>query len=215
MSYLSQIQVEKAEAARLRLRDSYAWHQQLWLAFPGRNGESRTFLFRVDDRHDFFRVLLLSPAAPLTPGWGAWAVKSIAHSFLGHDRYLFQVRANPTVKRVVRDNNGGVKKNGRRSGIYDTDGLRTWMQRKAEQSGFELEHYEAGPPIQSYFVKDGRRGKHIAVDFRGRLRVTEPVAFDRAFHAGIGPAKAFGFGLLMLQPVAWRAARSKGEVKWT
>jgi CRISPR system Cascade subunit CasE len=202
MSYVSQIRVDKAEAARLRLRDSYAWHGKLWQAFPGRDGAPRTFLFRVDDRHDYFRVLLLSPGAPLHQAWGTWEIKAIGESFLAHERYRFQLRANPTVKRVVRGDEGNVKKNGRRTGIYDADGLRAWMERKAKQSGFELLQCGAGPAIPSFFVKDGRRGKQIAVDFEGALRVTDSAVFKGAFQAGIGPAKAFGFGLLMLQPIA-------------
>lgn len=202
MSYLSQIHIGKAEAAGLHLHDSYAWHQQLWHAFPGKDGAPRPFLFRVDDKHETFRVLLLSTDAPTEQAWGAWEIKPVADSFLAHDRYLFQVRANPTVKRVVRDTEGTLKRNGRRTAIYDADGLRTWMERKAQQAGFELLECSPGPAVQSYFVKDGRRGKHIAVDFQGALRVTEHGAFKRAFHAGIGPAKAFGFGLLALQPAA-------------
>ncbi|RMF67773.1 MAG: type I-E CRISPR-associated protein Cas6/Cse3/CasE [Calditrichaeota bacterium] len=58
-----------------------------------------------------------------------------------------------------------------------------------------------GPRVKLSFTKDHRRGTHVAVDFRGHLRVTDREAFRNAFTKGIGPAKAFGFGLLMLQPV--------------
>jgi CRISPR system Cascade subunit CasE len=44
-------------------------------------------------------------------------------------------------------------------------------------------------------------GKHVAVDFRGVLRVQDREKFKRTFAAGIGSAKGFGFGLLMLEPV--------------
>lgn len=202
MSYLSQVRIGKGEAARLRLRDAYAWHQKLWRAFPGKDGELRGFLFRIDDRHEVFRVLLLSPEPPVVPDWGRWEVKKVADRFLSHDHYLFQVRANPTIKRVVRDTAGERKKNGCRTGIYDSGELNAWIGRKALQSGIEILDYSAGPPIHSYFVKEARRGKHIAVDFQGTLRVKDRAAFEKAFYTGIGPAKAFGFGLLMLRPVA-------------
>lgn len=202
MSYLSKVRVENGQAARLQLRDPYAWHQRLWRAFPGKDREVRSFLFRVDDRREAFRVLLLSPEPPLVPDWGSWQVKKVADGFLSHDHYLFQVRTNPTIKRVVRNTAGERKKNGRRTGIYDPGGLHAWIRRKALQAGIEIIDCFAGPPIHTYFVKEGRRGKHIAVDFHGALRVSEREAFRRAFETGIGPAKAFGFGLLMLQPVA-------------
>jgi CRISPR system Cascade subunit CasE len=202
MSYLSQVIVHKGEAARLQLQDTYAWHRQLWRAFPGRDGEPRDFLFRVDDRHETSRVLLLSVEPPVVPDWGSWEVKRVTDSFLSQDRYRFQVRANPTVKRVVRDTAGDRKKNGRRTGIYDPEGLRAWIDRKALEAGIEILDCSAGPAISSFFVKEGRRGKHIAVDFQGALRVKDRAAFEKTFYTGIGPAKAFGFGLLMLQPVA-------------
>jgi CRISPR system Cascade subunit CasE len=202
MSYLSRVRVDKGEAARLRLGDTYAWHQQLWRVFPREDGAPRDFLFRLDDRRGTFRVLVLSPEPPTVPDWGSWEVKAVADSFLSHDRYAFQIRANPTIKRVVRDAAGGRKKNGRRTGIYDPQELNAWIRQKALQSGIEIIDCSAGPAIHGYFVKKGQRGKHIAVDFQGLLRVADRAAFEEAFRTGIGPAKAFGFGLLMLQPAA-------------
>ena len=35
MTHLTQITVDFASAARLRLRDCYDWHQAAWKAFPG------------------------------------------------------------------------------------------------------------------------------------------------------------------------------------
>lgn len=202
-TYLSQIRVSKVEAAHSGLRDPYAWHQALWRAFPGRDDEPRRFLFRVDDRHDHFRLLLLSPERPVVPSWGEWRTKEVAPGFLDHQRYRFQLRANPTVKRVVRLDDGSRKRNGRRTGISDEEGLMNWLERKAAQSGFDLVEATPGPPLSVFFTKDDgkRQGKHNSVDFQGFLRVTDREAFERAFHRGIGPAKAFGFGLLMLQPV--------------
>lgn len=202
MTYLSRIFVGKDEAARQRLRDAYAWHQQMWHAFPGLDGQERSFLFRVDDKREQFRVLLLSQVRPVVPEWGEWRTKEVADNFLSHDRYLFQLRANPTVKRVVRHADGSRKTNGRRTGIYDEPGQRAWMERKAVESGFQVVECVVAPPMSGYFVKNGKRGKHNSVDFQGLLRVLDRMAFEQAFHRGIGPAKAFGFGLLMLQPVA-------------
>ena len=35
MTHLTQVILDFATAARLRLRDSYDWHQAVWKAFPG------------------------------------------------------------------------------------------------------------------------------------------------------------------------------------
>ena len=41
---------------------------------------------------------------------------------------------------------------------------------------------------------------HFGVRFDGTLQVTDARALARAVRDGIGPAKAFGFGLLSLAP---------------
>lgn len=194
MSCLSRILVHKQEAAQADLRDSYAWHQALWKAFPGKDGQTRDFLFRIDAEHPDFRVLLLSREEPVAPTWGRWQTKPVANTFLEHETYRFQLKANPTMRRSADK---------RRLGIYAEDRLREWMARKAEQNGFAVaaETLLVGAPIEEAFVREKRRGKHLAVDFRGVLRVADRAAFKQAFHAGIGSAKSFGFGLLMLEPI--------------
>ncbi len=194
MIWLAQALVPKREAAARKLRDSYAWHQAIWTAFPGRDGQPREFLFRLDDRGPAFRLLVLSAQRPTPPQWGRWQVKSVADSFLEHDRYRFQLKANPTMRR---------REDRRRIALYDEAKLREWMRRKAEQAGFRIadDSLVVGAPMDETFVRDHRRGKHVAVDFQGLLRVTDRERFQHAFLHGIGSAKAFGFGLLLLQPV--------------
>ena len=60
---------------------------------------------------------------------------------------------------------------------------------------------DIGAPMDETFVKDGRRVKHVAVEFAGVLRVVDRERFAAAFYSGIGSAKGFGYGLLMLQPI--------------
>jgi len=193
--YLTKIQVHKQTAVRSKLQDSYAWHRALWKAFPDRPHSSRDFLFRVDDRHPLFRVFLLSPIPPVPQEWGLWQTKQVAESFLDYHRYAFQLKANPTMRRC---------QDRRRIGIYNEAKLRQWMARKADQHGFTLdaESLIVGAPTDEIFVRESHRGKRVSVDFRGYLTVTDRDSFKTAFEKGIGPAKAFGFGLLMLQPIA-------------
>ncbi len=39
MTYLTQATIDHATAAKRGLRDTYDWHQAVWKAFPGRDGE--------------------------------------------------------------------------------------------------------------------------------------------------------------------------------
>lgn len=194
MSHLSQAIVPFAAAADARLTDGYAWHQSIWQAFPGRADGARDFLFRVDRRKEGFRVLLLSACAPVATDVLAWQTKAVGPSFLAHDIYRFQLRVNPTFRR---------KKDGRRLAIYDEARLRVWLARKADASGFAIEDdtLDVSAPVDETCKKDGHKVKHVAVDFAGVLRVTERPRFTTSFNTGIGSAKGFGFGLLMLQPL--------------
>ncbi|MEW6750351.1 MAG: type I-E CRISPR-associated protein Cas6/Cse3/CasE, partial [Candidatus Latescibacterota bacterium] len=117
--YLTRVQVDLQVALHAGLTDAYAWHQGFWKAFPGRDGERRDFLCRVDEKEPrenrgrILEALVLSLQTPAATPWGRWQTLKLASTFLGHERYAFALRANPTVKRVVRDAAGVRRKNGR------------------------------------------------------------------------------------------------------
>ena len=196
MKYLSRISVDHQTAAQRRLQDSYAWHKALWKAFP--EIEQRSFLYRIEPRDAGFLLYLLSEQGPDAPEWGRWETKRIGDSFLEHAAYRFKLCANPTVKRT-RDG----RKNGTRTAIYGSDELADWLGRKAECGGFCVDSstLQIGPPINQPFYKKGRRGNHKRVEFQGVLSVADREQFKQTFKTGIGSAKAFGFGLLVLQPI--------------
>jgi len=66
---------------------------------------------------------------------------------------------------------------------------------------------EISPMAESHFrKKDKKNGKdqaayHGGVQFRGTLEVTDVDAFIETWQSGIGSAKGFGFGLLLLAPI--------------
>ena len=197
--FLSRVLVDK----RSKLpADGYAWHRLLWEAFRADGVRARDFLFRVDDLGRMMRVYLLSSRPPRIPSWGVWEWKEIPARFLQYDRYRFQLKANPTMRR---------RRDGRRLGLFREDLLREWIRRKAAAGGFAImeEYLIIGAPIEARFYRGGRAGKHIAVEFRGILTVKDRSRFAETFRRGIGSAKAFGYGLLMLEPLA--AATSMTE----
>ena len=72
-----------------------------------------------------------------------------------------------------------------------------WLEKKAEKNGFKLLSVTAEGYQQHHFKKRGI--KISTLDFNGVLEVTEPGIFIQdALYKGIGPAKAFGCGLLSL-----------------
>ncbi len=151
----------------------------------------------------------------------AWETKPIPDDFFDRESFRFSLLANPT--RKVRSNGKGeLLKNSRRVPVfYDPEkkadpatridaraALVEWLDRQACAHGFRFEEktLKTVPRPRQVFVKKSRAdetrhaGLHAAVEFVGELAVTDPAAFRRAVASGIGPAKAFGFGLLCLAP---------------
>lgn len=194
MSYLSQFDVQKETVIKHKLWDSYAWHKAVWKLFPGQGDKSRDFLFRLDFFHTSSRLLLLSFSPPCLPEWGLGRTRKISPQFLTHDLYRFKIKANPTKRHPDSR---------KRVGLYCDKDLAAWIERKGAICGFipAADELRIGSPTLEHFNRNGAGGKFVVVDFSGLLKVTDQKLFERAFLNGIGSAKAFGCGLLMLQPV--------------
>lgn len=191
---------------KLRIRDTYDWHQRVWEAFGGRDGEARDFLTRVDRMEEGYRLLVLSQSASEKPDWcptDCFGSKPIPEGFFDHQHYRFSLVANATKKIRVDHADGGRKKNGRRVPLTKREELVAWLERKALGGGFEVKRdsLRTIPRGREYFFKPGTRGTHAAVEFQGELRVKSRAEFRATAATGIGSAKAFGFGLLVLAPI--------------
>ncbi len=221
MSYLTRVFLDYETVAMRRIHDAYDWHQRVWEAFPHldrqRNdhrpdGVHRFFLTRLDEDHrrGGFRLYILSATSPRSPAWcpdndGNWLSKPIAPAFLDHARYRFSLRANPTKKVNPKGPDGLRHGQGKRVPLREIKDLFGWVERKAAAAGFEVEDgtlHIAPCGLQHFSMEKERRlGTLGGVDFHGRLRVLDGDVFKRAFASGVGSAKAFGFGLLLLEPL--------------
>lgn len=207
MTWLARAILDKEYLAASRLLDNYDWHKAVWQCFPDMAHADRDFLLRLDWHDSGCRAYILSGSKPLRPGWcpaSGWAAKEIAPGFLQHARYRFDLLANPTRKLVVRDANGQRRGQGRRVPLLHEDEQRRWLEAKARQHGFSLEQNASlavDAAVRHVFRRQGVNGEHVGVRFRGVLNVTDRELFASAFRKGVGSAKAFGFGMLLLQPI--------------
>ncbi|WP_165064368.1 type I-E CRISPR-associated protein Cas6/Cse3/CasE [Desulfovibrio sp. ZJ200] len=213
MIWLARAEPDMAHALRHGLRDAYDWHKAAWQCFPHAPEARRDFLTRLDPpqagmRH--CRFWLLSGRCPQRPDWcppESWGIKRVAPGFLGHELYRFDLLANPCRKLRAAEADGRRGKNSRRKALTRREEQLDWLRRKAAQHGFQLLEEQEGanveifPAENHHFNKAGEHGLIVGVRFRGLLRVVEQQAFAEAFARGIGSARAFGFGLLMLEPL--------------
>jgi CRISPR system Cascade subunit CasE len=226
MSWLARLEVDAETARSERIFDSYAWHKRLWECYPDLPEARRDFLTRIDALEGAFRLWILAGRKPVRPLWcplEGFALKEIAPSFLSHRYYAFDLRANP-VKTIVQRGPagetlfrpGGKRKNGKRVPLVKPEELRAWLIRKGRArcrdqntgldvpGGFQIveeKPLEISPMVESHFRKENHSGYHGGVQFRGILEVTDTERFIETYHAGIGGAKSFGFGLLLLAPI--------------
>ena len=227
MNWLARLEVD-AETVRTAgiSADVYAWHKMLWECYPDQPDANRDFLTRIDLLEGAYRFWLLAKKKPVRPQWcpaDGFALKEISPSFLSHQYYAFDLRANPVRAVVQRDSNGeqifgnsGKRKRGKRVPLVKPDELRAWLVRKAEarsrdketgldvSGGFRIVEerpLEISPMVESHFRKKGHSAYHGGVQFRGILEVTDREKFIESYQSGIGSAKGFGFGLMLLAPV--------------
>ena len=229
MSWLARLEVDADIARAEGIRDSYDWHKRMWDCFPNVPDQKRTeigFLTRIDTLERAFRLWVLAKRTPVCPKWcspDGFALNEIASSFLTHRYYAFDLRANPVKTIVQRGPSGetllrsnGKRKNGKRVPLVKPEELRAWLIHKGNvrcrdkdtgrdvPGGFRIveeKPLEISPMVESHFRKQGQAGYHGGVQFRGTLEVTDHEKFIETYQSGIGSAKSFGFGLLLLAPM--------------
>jgi CRISPR system Cascade subunit CasE len=131
----------------------------------------------------------------------------------------FLLRANPTKKigtsSAATRRAGGPTDNGQRVPLTREEDQMKWLKRKAMVGGFELLTLSCNSTVDAVdagfggMVYGGRRvGERrlvfSAVNFRGLLRIIDAECFRATLRQGIGPGKAYGFGLLSIAPARYQ-----------
>jgi CRISPR system Cascade subunit CasE len=226
MSWFARLEVDAEIAYSERIFDNYAWHKKLWECYPDAPNTMRDFLTRIDHLEGAFRVWMLARRKPIQPPWcpsDGFALKEIASSFLSYRYYAFDLRANPVKKIVQRGTDGetllqpnGKRRQGKRVPLVTSEELRAWLIRKGKvrcrnketgldvPGGFRIVEenpLDISPVVENHFRRKEQSGYHAGAQFRGTLEVTDRECFIESYYSGIGSAKGFGFGLLLLAPI--------------
>jgi CRISPR system Cascade subunit CasE len=222
--YLSLLRLNPASAAVQRdLRDVMGLHRTIMKAYPDvldPEVEARAY-FGVLHRLEFDRRtarILLYVQSQTEPVWSQLpdgylypedgmpnpAVKSVGEVYAGlnAERVLrFRLRANPTRKVDTKSGPDGARRNGRRVPLRGLPEQIGWLARKAQEHGFELLQATVAASGSAELVQSHGTGRTFqGVLFEGSLAVRDPERFQLALAMGIGPGKAFGFGLLSVGP---------------
>ncbi|MFH1113942.1 MAG: type I-E CRISPR-associated protein Cas6/Cse3/CasE [Pseudomonadota bacterium] len=228
--YFSRIRLQRegisaADLTKVLGEDGYGEHRAVWRLFSSPDRSNRDFLFRKELEHSRPIFYIVSRTAPSDTD-AVWSVetKPYAPKIGAGERFAFALTANPVVTRWVGDEE---KRHARHDVVMDAkrelDAKNVpnaerpntpeivqsagfnWLASRASRCGFAIEKglVRADGYRQRRFRK-GVKGSEVqlsTLDFTGVLTVTEPQAFTEALFQGVGPAKGFGCGLLLIRRV--------------
>lgn len=204
--------------------DPYGQHQALWRLFDlppkeNRAGQPVPFLFRAEQLNGLPVFYVLSEQSP-QDRHALWRIESreFTPDIRAGDRLGFKLRVNPVVSRAVEKGQRGK----RHDVVMDAkqrmewkslpeserpslahlahEAGACWLKDRQADAGITLN--EAVLRVDGYRNWRQRGGKGIALstlDFEGELTVADSVRLIEALLRGVGPAKAFGCGLLLLR----------------
>lgn len=181
-------------------------------------GPDSGFLFRIDPQPSNRVVILVQSS--IKPDWdyafhnacyflaAPPEVTPFEFHFAKDQHLQFRLMANPTRKIDTKSGHDGSRRNGKRVPVL-TNQFDEWLSHRAEHAGFRFNKdnitvlpgyvYVRKPPRDSdkQFLDAHLR----SVRYDGILKITDPTQFRETLIHGIGPAKAYGFGLMSIAPV--------------
>lgn len=216
MIYLSQLLLNPYNRQVQReLTNPYQLHRTLLKAF-GADRSTAGVLHRIEGERSIpglGRAVALLVQSHTAPDWTALAasantpyllasplVKSVLLQPAVGALLRFRLRANPSRKEPTPN-----RRNNPRVPLRDDDKRLAWLARKGDLHGFRLLHAAiVGQDYQTDQTgRKGTDGHTLTVEsvlFEGVLQVTDQDRFAAALAEGIGPARAFGCGLLSPAP---------------
>ena len=202
--------------------DPYQQHQALWKLFnvtPEERTERAEFLFRAERQNDLPVFYVLSRRQPQDQN-GLWHVESkiFKPDIQSGDRLAFKLRANPTVARPNAKGENSKRHDvvmdaKKRMGWKDLpdesrpylahvayEAGACWLRDREERLGFSIEGHSLRVDGYRTWRQHGR--KHIelsTLDFEGSLVVNNHIRFLEVLRFGVGRARSFGCGLLLIR----------------
>ena len=197
--YLSRVSLSGQYA-----RNPYEHHNGLWQLFSDSPDRQRDFLYRVERKQRGSVIILVQSQRPLqlveTKSISVLASKEWHPQFYPEQLLRFFLQANPV--KTIKDVQGRKNQKGEvkscRVPLIDFGEQRQWLVKHLSGAGEVLE-LDINPIEPIFFRKKKTgAGKVQPVRYQGILSVTETGQLRVLLEKGIGPAKAFGCGMLSL-----------------
>lgn len=206
-------------AVRQALTDPHELHVHVMSLFPSGIGPSPraacgalhrlesserlntlTLLVQSNTRPDVSRLpdLFLDPRAA-GEAFSVSDMTPILDAMVHRGRFRFRLRANATRCIDSKSTADGTKRRGRRVPVRDEGGRAAWIRTRLSSHGMDLLGECIIRPESAVTARVGQQTRtHQGCTYDGWLEIAEPELARVALANGIGPAKAYGFGLLSL-----------------
>lgn len=222
IGYLSRISIDdntpilKLKKKGIITSNEYALHQLVWKIMSYSPDQKRDFLFRHRSSEGLPEFLVMSSQRP-QPNDDLWSIetKKYTVSVNKGDVFNFSLRCNPVITPTEREpgkrpfrldavqftKRQAIAENRRFSNSeIIQEAAVAWLNRRTDSKG--LIFNESSIIVEKYAVhphpKD--RDKNISLlDVSGILTVSNEDLFVSALKEGIGHARAWGYGLLLIQ----------------
>lgn len=204
-------------------QDAYFIHEFVWQLVSRNSDQKRDFLYRVEyGSYQQVKAILLLNQMKLdsTDLCDIQVSPPYQPKITNGERLKFTLRANPVNKRrengklkeyglIMDAKHQLAKQNKLCSHDYSLDELIhkkgiEWLNRKGNDHGFIVEQWQVKTQNDNAYTAEAKNKRPFIIrtlDFSGYLTVTDHISFENALLKGIGPAKAFGCGLLSIAKV--------------
>lgn len=215
-SYLTRIEINPRRRASARILASpHRMHGAVNACFPPSRAPARP-LWRVDETKAGTMLYLLSDVAPdptgfveehgwpVAGGWQTRSYETVLDKVAAGARFSFRLTANP-VHNARQPSPTGERGRGKRFAHVTATQQLDWFVEHAEGWGFTVGRHDS-PEVRivgrrTLLFRRGERDLKVGVaTFEGVLVVTDAARMKASMVGGIGPAKAYGCGLLTLAP---------------
>lgn len=189
---LSTEKISDREMCEKGLISDYDWHQYVWGWFNQKCEQNREFLFRVFDRNGYKQIISLSKEKPLNNN--EWLNIDLDKSFNTERVYDFNIKVNP-IKQIKTE---GVKRS-KKVGLYKDDDIVEWVKQKGGKNGFQVMKFQILENKMNYSKKKSCKIAIRGICLEGRLKITDVECFKKMYCDGLGSAKSFGYGLMLIK----------------
>jgi len=223
--FASVLRLSLNDMARLRVKDAYGIHRIVYDLFePVRDfatsaGQTPASGILYSDRgmkNGWRKIMIFSDRPPRDPNNSRFEKQyeitgDLLDKLLGFPSYRFEITVNPVKREKSRaeptepdatmvNSDKRKKSSGRLVPLRTREAVSEWFAAKAPTWGFDARHLEVTSLGVLQFEKKGQQVTLGQATLTGLLTVRDTTRFAHSFTHGIGRAKAFGCGLLLIEP---------------